>query len=103
MTDDLKRVAATDAAPNEVAVIRKAMLPWPIAVFKDPNEPDAGRRYKVVQFDRHQPQVMAAFRGESDMNELTVPGRLYVSPDGSEVPTMPSGPLSQIHDTVVFP
>jgi len=57
-------------------------LPWPCVVFKDQSERDPQRRYKVVQFDRHQRQLMAAVRGEYDMEAPTCPGRLYQSPDG---------------------
>jgi hypothetical protein len=66
-----------DLNPNRLPV-----LPWPCIVSKDQDDPDPGRRYKVVQFDRHQRQLMAASRGEYDMDSLTCPGGLYVSPDG---------------------
>ncbi len=61
---------------------RLPVLPWPCAVFKDPNDPDRERRYKVVQFDRNQLQSMAALRGEYDLDSPVVPGSLYQSADG---------------------
>jgi hypothetical protein len=159
---------------------RLPLVPWPCALFKDAHDADPQRRYKIVQFDRHQRQLMAAVRGEYDMAAPTNVGQLLQSPDGihwtsepisisfpdgkpwelvvqsffidpdepdparrwkvygyatltarrragcfaysadgrkwtsyprnpildptvSEVPLAPSGPLSQIHDTVVFP
>jgi hypothetical protein len=170
-------VAGTDR-PSDLN--RIPALPWPCVVYKDPHESDPQRRFKVVQFDRHQRQLMASHRGEYDMASTVVPGKLlqsadgihwteepatikfpdgkmweYVvqsffidpaepdparrwktygyatlvarrragcyaySPDGrnwtayprnpildatvSEVPMVPAGPQSQIHDTVVFP
>lgn len=155
-------------------------LPWPCALYKDPHERDPQRVYKVVQFDRHQLQLMAALEGKYDLQSSECPGGLYESGDGihwtaepirvrfpggkpmelvvqsffidrdepdperrwkaygyaapiarrragcfaysadgrnwtsyprnpildpttSEVPLVPSGPLAQIHDTVVFP
>jgi hypothetical protein len=57
-------------------------LPWPSVAFKDPDDPDPSRRYKMVQFDRHQRQLMAALRGEYDMDAPTCPGRLHTSADG---------------------
>jgi hypothetical protein len=155
-------------------------LPWPCSVFKDVEEKNPEHRYKVVQFDRHQLQLIAAQEGKYDMDSPTCPGGLYQSADGlhwkfepisisfpdgkprelvvqsffidpqepdparrwkvygyaslvtkrragcfaysadgkkwiayprnpildptvSEVPLVPSGPESQIHDTVVFP
>jgi hypothetical protein len=57
-------------------------LPWPCAVFKDPEDKNPAGRYKLVQFDRHQLQLMAALAGEYDMDSPTCPGGLYQSADG---------------------
>jgi len=57
-------------------------LPWPCAVFKDIHDANPEQRYKVVQFDRHQLQLMAALAGHYDMDGPTCPGGLYQSPDG---------------------
>ncbi len=170
-------VEGTSPGPDQNRI---PLLPWPTAVFKDVDDREPGRRYKAVQFDRHQLQLQASARGEYDMADPVTPGRLLLSPDGihwtteplsvefpdgklwelvvqsffidrneldparrwkiygyatvtarrragcfaysadgkkwisyprnpvldptvSEVPLMPSGPLSQIHDTIVFP
>ena len=58
-------------------------LPWPCAVFKDLHDDNPERRYKVVQFDRHQLQLMAALEGKYDMDSPTCPGGLYQSADGT--------------------
>jgi hypothetical protein len=70
-------------AEKEADRNRLPALPWPCVVFKDANEPNPDRRYKAVQFDRHQRQVMAALRGEYDMKDPTCPGRLFFSADGT--------------------
>ncbi len=57
-------------------------LPWPCAVFKDLEDKNPAGRYKVVQFDRHQLQLMAALAGKYDMDSPTCPGELYQSADG---------------------
>jgi hypothetical protein len=64
------------------------MLPWPCALFKDRNDVPE-RRYKVVQFDRHQHQEMASLRGEYDMASAVVPGRLHQSADGLHWSSVP--------------
>jgi hypothetical protein len=79
-------------------------LPWPSIAFKDPNDPDPSRRYKMVQFDRHQRQLMAALRGEYDMDAPTCPGRLHVSADGiqwSSEPITLSFPDGKLWEFVV--
>ena len=58
-------------------------LPWPCAVFKDAEDRKPAGRYKVVQFDRHQLQLMAALAGEYDMEAPTCPGGLHQSADGT--------------------
>jgi hypothetical protein len=94
-------VAETD---KESDVNRLPVLPWPCVVYKDEGDSDRNRRYKCVQFDRHQRQLMASVRGEYDMLSTICPGRLLQSPDGihwSEEPITLRFPEGKMWEFVV--
>lgn len=84
--DGLKweRIATGEAGADKDAPHgnREPVLPWPCAVFKDALDPNLAGRYKAVQFDRHQLQLMASLRGEYDMDSPVAPGVLCQSADG---------------------
>ena len=75
------------------------------AFLSTPSEPDPARRWKIYGYATLVARRRAGcFAYSADGRKWTAyPRNPILDPTVSEVPMVPSGPESQIHDTVVFP